>query len=553
MFKKITSLFTLAAFLSYISLADLSAQSKNIEDLKAHPPTFEEVYKNYSFVETATLSEVVEYSKDDLKSESERLKEKEKKEVGQLKSEQKQSRVELKKSQNDLKNTSQAIEKIKEKYQTTEVIFENGKPRKEKKINTEAMEKDPDFQTLQEKRKSLECQVREWEAKSNKTAYETGLEKVKIFYEVLKTQVDLLEKWPTESQKIEEEIRSGKSADRKFAHPENIGLRDLGVGDQSDDLKIWQSSEGKQFLEELKKKEYKDQAVKNYVVGLIKSLAANSDLKVPIEEKKVFIIDEEDVNAFAAPGAVIGINLGLLKMADNETQLAGVISHEIGHVTGRHYHRMEKKGNILQYALLAVAIITGNYWLYQGLGFGLSLAMLGVTRGFEMEADILGMQYLEKNGYDPMSFMNFFEKMGRDKGYVRGNSFFRTHPPFEERITNTFREFRFMTPREQYTLNSNDFLEMQARLCVAQELEKADTAKRAEKQKRPSLTRGQQKKEEDADKQCGIQKTPPEQKNSPCNRPELSDFKDKIRAEVAAEKEKREKVEEEPRPKLRRP
>ncbi len=551
MFKKTTAVLTLLVFFAYFSLNDwVSAQGQNQEFKK---PTFEEIYKNYSFVETATLSEIVKYSEEDIKNESEKLKEKEKEERGQAKIEQKDARTELKKSQNALKNTSQAIENIKEKYQTTEVIFENGKPRKEKKINTEALEKDPDFQTLQEKRKSLECQTREWEIKSNKTVYETKLEKNKIYYEVLKTQLDLLKKWPAESQKIEEDIKSGKAAERKFAHPENIGLRDLGVGDQADDLKIWKDPEAKRFLEELKKKEYKDQAVKDYVVGLIKSVAANSDLKIPVEEKNVFIIDEEDVNAFAAPGGVIGINLGLLKMADNEAQLAGVIAHEIGHVTARHYHRMEKKGTILQYLLLAVAIATGNYWLYQGLGFGLSLTMLGVTRAFEMEADILGMQYLEKAGYDPMSFMNFFEKMGRDKGYVRGNSFFRTHPPFEERITNTFREFRFMTPKEQYTLNTNDFSEMQARLCVAQELEKADAAKRAEKQRKPSLTRGQQKKEEGLDKECGLQRTPPDQKNSPCDKPELKDFKDKVRAEVAAEKEKREKVEEEPRPKLRRP
>ncbi|MBI2677033.1 MAG: M48 family metalloprotease [Candidatus Yanofskybacteria bacterium] len=549
MIKKVLSLVILTIFVTSVSLNDLVV-AQNQEFKK---PTFEEIYQSYSFSDTANLAELVKYPEEDIKKESERLREKEKAEKLEIKTEQKKALAELKKGQKELKKNSDAIEKLRDKYTTTATVVENNKPRKDKRVDENALTNDLEYQVLSEERKNLECQVREWQVKSDKVVHEIKLEKVKTYYEVLKTQLDLLQKWPVALQKIEADKQSGKAAERKFANPENIGLRDLGFGEQSDDLKIWQSSEGKQFLEELKKKEYKDTAVKNYVVGLIKLVADNSDLKIPVDEKNIFIIDEDDVNAFAAPGGVWGINRGLLLNADNEAQLAGVKAHEIGHVTARHYHRMMKKAMMRQLMLLAVILITQNYWLYQGLGFGISLEMLGVSRAFEMEADTLGMQYLEKTGYDPMSFMSFFEKMGRDKGYVRQTSWFRTHPAFAERITNTLREYRYLTPKDNYVQNSSEFLEMQARLCVAKELEEADTAKRVEKQRRPSLTRGQQKKEEDADKQCGIQRTPPEQKNSPCNRPELSDFKDKVRAEVAAEKEKQEKVEEEPKPKLRRP
>src|SRR3989344_67213 len=551
MFKKALTLFTLVIFVASTSRNDL-VLAQNQEFKK---PTFEEIYRDYSFLNTADLAEVVKYQEEEIKKEFERLKEKEKAEKLEFKTEQRNALAELRKSQSNLKKNSDAVEKLRNKYTVTVTVIENNKPRKDKRVDENALANDPDHKTLSEERKSLECLVREWQVKSNKVVYEVKLEKIKNYYEVLETQLDLLQKWPIALQKIEADVQSGKAAERKFANPENIGLRDLGFGDQSDDLKIWQSQEGKQFLEELKKQEYKDRAVKNYVIGLIKLVADNSDLKIPVDEKNIFIIDEDDVNAFAAPGGVWGVNRGLLLNADNEAQLAGVIAHEIGHVIARHYNRMVKKATILQYIMMAVVLVTGNYWLYQGLGFGLSLTMLGVTRGFEMEADILGMQYLEKTGYDPMSFMNFFEKMGRDKVYVRQTSWFRTHPAFAERITNTLREYHFLTPKDQYVINSNDFLEMQARLCVAQELEKSDAAKRSEKQKRPSLTRGQQKREEDLNKECGIEKIVPEQKNSPCDKLELKDFKDKVRAEVTAEKEKREKVEveeKESKPKLKR-
>ncbi|MBI2057551.1 MAG: M48 family metalloprotease [Candidatus Yanofskybacteria bacterium] len=538
-----------------VTLNDL-VLSQNQEFKK---PTFEEIYQSYSFLDTANLAEIVKYPEEDIKKEFERLREKEKTERLEAKTEQRNALAELKKSQNNLKKNSDATEKLRKKYTVTATVIENNKPRKDKRVDENALANDPAYKTLSEERKGLECLVREWQIKSDKVTYEIKLEKIRTYYEVLETQLDLLQKWPVALQKIEADKQSGKAAERKFANPENIGLRDLGVGDQSDDLKKFSKyPEIEADRKEFKKIEYKDQEVRNYVLGMVQLIAKNSDLTIPIKDENVIIIDTEDVNAFAYPGGlIIGINRGLLLHAENEAQLAGVLAHEISHVVARHGHRLMKKVNLWSLAQLASLFIPGGYLVYvisqNLLGFFLNLKLLGVSRGFEIEADILGMQYLEKTGYDPMSYMNFFEKLGRDKGYVRHTSWFKTHPASEERITNTLREYRYLTPKDSYVQNSNDFLEMQARLCVAQELEKADTAKRAEKQRKPSLTRGQQKKEENADKQCGIQKTPPEQKNSPCNRPELSDFKDKVRAEVTAEKEKQEKVEEEPKPKLRRP
>lgn len=565
MLKKTLSLFTLAIFLFSVTFNDLALAQSQSQEFKK--PTFEEIYKNYSFLDTANLSEIVSYSEQELKKELEELKKREFAEKVKIKTEQKNALTELKKGQKALKENASKVEKLRKKYTTTSIVIENNKPRKDKRVDENALANDSDYQTLTKERESLECQVREWQIKSNEMIFEAKLKKIELVYEVLETQLDLLKKWPVALQKVEADIQSGKADERKFADPENIGLRDLGVGDQADDLKIWEKNqEAKQFLEELKKLEYKDTEVKNYVVGLIKLIANNSDLKIPVDEKRIFIINEDDVNAFAAPGGVWGINRGLLLFTENEAELAGVLAHEISHVTARHYDRLRKKdqiaGIIYQAVQLGAMFLTGGtmgllaYYLLQygfmGLGMFLSLKLLGVTRDFEVEADILGMQYLEKTGYSPTSIITLFERMGRDKGYVRQTSYFRTHPAFAERVTNVLKELLFLILKDQYIENSSDFLEMQARLCVAQELEKADAAKRAEKQKRPSLTRGQQKKEEELDEKCGLQRAPLEQKNSPCDKPELKDLKEKVRAEVAAEKEKEEKGENS-RPKLKRP
>jgi predicted Zn-dependent protease len=119
-----------------------------------------------------------------------------------------------------------------------------------------------------------------------------------------------------------------------------------------------------------------------------------------------------------------------------------------------------------------------------GLGMVLSLTLLGVNRKFEAEADQLGAQYAWHAGYEPRGFITFFDKMASEKGYVRSASFFRTHPPFFERILSTVSEIEYLPKSEALKLDSTEFREFRQHLAEAVKKEAA-----ADKKNKPTLKR----------------------------------------------------------------
>lgn len=94
----------------------------------------------------------------------------------------------------------------------------------------------------------------------------------------------------------------------------------------------------------------------------------------------------------------------------------------------------------------------------------LDLKLLGVSREYELQADQLGIQYARKSGYDPNGFIRFFDKMATKVGYVNGMSWFRTHPPFYERMVNAEREILFLPKKENFIVDTSAFKEMKTRL-----------------------------------------------------------------------------------------
>ncbi|MBI3951033.1 MAG: M48 family metalloprotease [Acidobacteria bacterium] len=203
---------------------------------------------------------------------------------------------------------------------------------------------------------------------------------------------------------------------------EDIGFRDsvFDAKGQEKDIKLGQESIREMKAYGLMPPELEDDQVKTYVTQLAQSIAANSDLKVPLH---VTVLQSDEVNAFALPGGYLFVNTGLIQEADTESQLAGVLAHEIAHAAARHGHRLMTRATIAniiyQAAELAAAIFTGGvatigtYYALQygfyGLGLILNLALLGVSREYEAEADQLGVQYMWKAGYDPKGFINFFD------------------------------------------------------------------------------------------------------------------------------------------------
>lgn len=167
-----------------------------------------------------------------------------------------------------------------------------------------------------------------------------------------------------------------------------------------------------------------------YVNRIGQSLAATSDRPPQGNLAYTFqIVDDDSINAFATSGGFVYVNLGLMRAADTESELAGVIAHEIGHIVGRHAI------NQMRQMALARGIAGGlgvNREALVGLGVQLAL-FLPNSRTAEYEADTWGFHNMGRAGYDQRGFITFMEKLGR-----RGSppEFLSTHPNPGNRVNN---------------------------------------------------------------------------------------------------------------------
>jgi predicted Zn-dependent protease len=223
-------------------------------------------------------------------------------------------------------------------------------------------------------------------------------------------------------------------------------------------------------------KEIEDPVVAGYIKDLAQKVARNSDLRVTLH---VTVLNSQEINAFALPGGFIFVERGLLEAVDDEAQLAGVISHEVSHVVARHGRKLMTKAMIAsilyQAAQVAAVLFTGGaasigaYYAFRygfwGLGLTLNLALLGVSRDYERQADQLGIQYAWKAGYDTSGFIRFFDKMATKEGYVNGASWFRSHPPFYERMVDSEREIMYLGAPEHAVMTTTEFMAMKAALA----------------------------------------------------------------------------------------
>ena len=116
---------------------------------------------------------------------------------------------------------------------------------------------------------------------------------------------------------------------------------------------------------------------------------------------------------FALPGGFFYVNTGLILAADEEAELAGVMAHEIAHVAARHATRQMTRSQYANIGTIPLIFMGGGlgYAIRGAAGIGLPMTFLTFQRGFEAEADYLGLQYMYKTGYDPQAFVSFFEKI----------------------------------------------------------------------------------------------------------------------------------------------
>jgi predicted Zn-dependent protease len=188
---------------------------------------------------------------------------------------------------------------------------------------------------------------------------------------------------------------------------------------------------------------YDDQATQEYVQIVGARMALASDL--PNEEFKFYVIDDEAINAFTTGCCNVYVNRGLLVNLNSEAELAGVLGHEIGHVTARHPARRQTRGMAASLGAMAAAILTGSNAIGQLANIGAAAWMSGYGRENEMEADRLGLKYMVKAGYNPESIGKVFnvfqagEKFERQRAAAEGreprlyHGVFSSHPSPDER------------------------------------------------------------------------------------------------------------------------
>lgn len=201
------------------------------------------------------------------------------------------------------------------------------------------------------------------------------------------------------------------------------------------------SQMGQQAFDELKAKEKisSDQAMTGYVRCVADRVTSVLPEKSAWE---VVLFDKDEVNAFALPGGKIGVYSGLLKAAKNQHQLAAVLGHEVAHVTAHHGQERVSEQLAAQGGLQALALILGNKedsrrgLLLGALGLGAQFGvLLPHSRDQESEADIVGLEYMAKAGFDPRQSTELWKNMAAAGG-AGPPEFMSTHPSHDTRIEN---------------------------------------------------------------------------------------------------------------------
>ncbi len=272
----------------------------------------------------------------------------------------------------------------------------------------------------------------------------------------------------------EDKEASNKS---KKKNPDEIGNRDVdgSVNFYSIEKEI---ALGKSLAQDVERqsKIIDDPLVAEYVNRLGQNLVRNSDAKVPFTIK---VVDAQEINAFALPGGFFFVNSGLIMAADTESELAGVMAHEIAHIAARHGTRQATRGQLVNYGTLPLIFLGGwaGFGIRQGAGLLIPLGFMQFSQAFEREADFLGLQYLYKAGYDPTSFVDFFEKLQAKEKRKPGtmSKLFGSHPPTGDRIEAGQKNIQeILKAKPEYVVTTSEFDTVKARLMAMNNRRKLD-------------------------------------------------------------------------------
>jgi predicted Zn-dependent protease len=289
----------------------------------------------------------------------------------------------------------------------------------------------------------------------------------------------------TAKQEKAEPAKKGKKTSKKAApaptpgglsvkqDPSQIGKRKINGG--TDKFFGWLGGSQEKEMQigrrlamevEQQSKMVDDPIVTEYINRVGQNIVLHSDAKIPFTIK---VIDSDEVNAFALPGGFFYVNRGLIIAAENESELAGVMAHEIAHVAARHAMENQGKGALLQYGMLAGMIFGGGIAgsiLQNTAGITQALAGLKFSRGAEGEADSLGVQYLYAAGYDPIGMSTMFEKLASQNRKKPGTiaRLFSSHPQSTDRREDSLKLVARFPEKEEYVISTSEFQRVKAHL-----------------------------------------------------------------------------------------
>ena len=214
--------------------------------------------------------------------------------------------------------------------------------------------------------------------------------------------------------------------------------------------------------------EYGELKLRAYIRHIGKKLAAFSEL---LDLTYRFtILNDESVNAFALPGGYVYVTRGLLALAENEAEVAGVLAHEIGHITARHTAQRYSTATATNIGVQVLGVLGSAAGIPSAVGqavsFGAQAALQSYSRHQELEADMLGVRYMTRAGYDPDATTSFFHKLGahskleaQQKGTTKvKHNIMSTHPRTEDRIKQAI-ELAHTTPVARPNLGREAYLD----------------------------------------------------------------------------------------------
>jgi peptidase M48-like protein len=325
--------------------------------------------------------------------------------------------------------------------------------------------KSSDTAEMAEKRVNLHRQVETSEEAIRKN--EAERQQILATAEIKLAKLKLAEEWPGRREQIRREVEQGQARDRKRGDVDDIGHRKL-VKNQEEDIAIGEMGVRQMISSGLIPGAVQDNDIQQYIRDLTGKIARNSDLKIPLHAA---VLESPDIYVSTLPGGFMFVTSGLIRSAETEAQLAGVLSREIARMATRQGTRASKRSIYSTVFATALQITAGfatggitSMPAYYGINAGaqgisllMDRALVPSKEKFQKEADQLGIQYAWKAGFDPAGFVSFLDKLARDKQYATKTNFFHTELALGDRVIGAFSEIQYLTPRESRVVDSAQF------------------------------------------------------------------------------------------------